>query len=333
MGNQRIASVRNAIVFASCLISLCSGSALAQWKPEKPVEIVVSAGAGGNQDLTARVIQKIWHDHHIGPGGVVVNKPGGGGALAFNYVHQHAGDPNYLLMLAPTMFTNRITGTGHFNYTDFTPIALLFNEYIFVSVPADSPIKSGRDLIRRLKRDPASLSVAVASAVGNHIHMGIAVPMKAAGVDVKRMKVVAFKSSEQSLIALMGGHVDVAASTFGTVRPLLASGKIRIIGVSAAHRLPGDLAKIPTWKEQGANAVFASWRGIVAAKGISAAQVAYWEAATAALTRTEAWKQDVKRNYRINHYMTGRDAAQYWHDQYAQLEDTLTALGLAKGAK
>jgi putative tricarboxylic transport membrane protein len=304
--------------------------AAAQWKPERAAEIVVTAGAGGNQDLTARVIQKIWSDAKIVPSGVIVNKPGGGGAIAFSYLTQHAADPHTLLMLAPTMFTTRILGRNNFSFADITPVALLFNEYIFVSVRADSPIKNGRDLIRQLKADPSSLSVAVASALAHHIHMGIAMPMKAAGVDVKKMKVVAFKSSEQSLTALLGGHIDVAASTFGTVLPFLKAGKIRVIGVSAPQRLPGDLATIPTWKEQGAPATFDSWRGIVAAKGITDAQRAYWETAMEAVTRSPAWQEDLERNYRIGHFMKGAEAEKYWRSQYVELEDILTELGLAK---
>lgn len=321
------------IACAVVLSVACVAASAASWRPERPVELVVTAGAGGNQDLTARVIQKIWHENSIVPASVVVNKPGGGGGIAFSYVKQHTGDPHVLLMLAPTMFTTRILGRSSFDFNDFTPVALLFNEYVFVAVRPDSPIKTGQDLVRALKRDPASLSVAVASAVGNHIHMGIAMPMKAAGVDVKRMKVVAFKSSEQSLTALVGGHIDVAASTYGTILPFLEAGKIRVIGVSAPQRLPGELAKIPTWQEQGANAVFDSWRGIAAAKGIGEAEAAYWENAIEQLTRTAAWKQDLERNYRVGNFMKGREAAKYWAEQYTELEAILNELGLAKSAK
>lgn len=322
-------------LLATALGSAAFQSAAAEpaWKPERTVELVVSAGPGGNQDATARIMQKIWQERRLVTGATVMNKPGGGGSIAYHYVQQRAGDPHYLLMLAPTMFTSRITGSSSFHYTDFTPVALLFNEYVFVSVRADSPIRDGQDLIRRLKADPAALSAAVATAIGNHIHMGVAMPMKSAGVDVKRMKVVAFKSSSESLTALLGGHVDVAASTYGTVLPHLQSGKVRILGVSAPQRMPGELAAIPTWKEQGADVVVDSWRGVVAPRGISAAQLAYWEAMVAALAKTEEWQQDVQKNHRVSGYRDGKAAAQYWRDQYTELESILTELGLAKRAR
>jgi len=322
---------RFSLIVAGCAFAVaCSGNSWAQWKPERTAELIVSAGPGGNQDLTARVIQGIWQDKKIVPSAVVANKTGGGGGIASNYLSQHAGDPHYLMMLAPTLLTSRIMGTSKVDHNNYTPLAMLFNEYIFVTVKADSPIKSGRDLIQKLKAAPDSASIAIATALGNHIHMGIALPMKAAGIDIKRMKVVAFKSSGQSLTAVLGGHVDVAASTFSALLPHVTSGALRIIGVSAPQRMTGLLAEIPTWKEQGANAEFDSWRGVVGAQGMSEQQKAYWEKAFAELGKTEEWKKDVEKNFRVNHFLPGREAGRYWNEQYKELEEALTELGLAK---
>jgi putative tricarboxylic transport membrane protein len=261
-----------------------------------------------------------------------MNRSGGGGNIAYAYLNQHARDPHYVLMLAPTMFTNRITGTGTAYYTDFTPLALLYNEHVFISVKADSPIRNARDLVERLRKDPTSLSIAVASAVGNHIHMGIAIPLKIAGVDVKKLKVVAFRSSAESLTALAGGHVDVAASTFGTILPHLAAGRVRVIAVSAAQRLSGVLATVPTWREQGVDTTFASWRGVVGAKGLTDAQVAYWDRVLAQATATEEWRHEVERNYWSVNYLNSREVSKYWDQQYHELEEVLGELGLAKKA-
>jgi putative tricarboxylic transport membrane protein len=321
-------------IVAGALGSLLCHPAIAQWMPERTTEIIVTAGPGGNQDQTARIIQQLWQEEKIVSSAVVVvNKPGGSGGIASNYFSQNPGNPHFMMMLAPTLMTGRISGANKVNYTDFTPLSMLFTESIYVTVKADSPIKSGRDLIQKLRVAPDSLSIAVASAIGNHIHMGVVLPMKAAGVDIKRMKVVAFKSSGLSLTTLLGGHVDVAASTFGTLLPHLKAGTIRIIGVSAPQRLPGTLASIPTWKEQGANAVFESWRGVVGAKGITEEQRVYWEKAFERLTATEGWRKDIERNYRTNHYLNGKDTRQYWDEQYKDLEEALAELGLAKRSK
>ncbi len=317
----------------AALLIACCGSVDAQWKPERPVELIVTAAEGGNQDLTARLIQAIWQTRKIVYPVMITNKPGGGGAIASSYLAQHSRDPHYLMMLAPTLLTGRIMGTTAFNYSDFTPLAMLFNEYIFTSVRTDSPIKTGRDMIQRLKQAPDSLSIAIATAIGNHIHMGIALPMKAAGVDIKRMKVVAFKSSGQSLTALLGGHVDAAASTFAALLPYVSAGSLRIVGMSAAQRMGGSLANIPTWKEQGANAVFDSWRGVAGAKDLSSAQVKYWDAAFATLSQTDEWRAAAEKNYNVIRYLNSADTRRYWDEQYKELDAALTELGLAKRTK
>lgn len=324
----RVISATSALSVAASLLTAITAHAQATWKPDRNVEIVVSAGPSGNQDLTARMIQSIWQEKRIVPASIVVNKPGGGGAIAYTYVSQRARDPHVLVMLAPTLFTSRVMGQIKFQHTDFTPLATLFEEYLFVSVRADSPIKTGKDLISRLKAAPDSLSIAIATAIGNHLHLGLALPMKAAGVDIRKMLVVPYKSSGESFTALLGGHIDVAVSTFGTVLPHLEAGRVRVIGVSAPKRMPGLLASVPTWREQGADAVFSSWRGMAGAKGMTEAQVRYWEAALAAMANTDEWKKDVERNFRVPQFLNGRESSKYWDAQYTEVETAMTELGL-----
>lgn len=319
---------------ASAIVLGCALAApAAAWQPERPVELITGAAAGGNLDITVRAIQRIWKDHGIVPAATILNKPGGAGTIASTYLAQNAGDPHKLMTLPMTVFTSQIMGRGEFTHTDFTPVAMLFGQYVYVTVRADSPIRDGRDLIERLRKEPASLTCAIATAIGNSIHMGLALPMKAAGVDVRRMKVIPFKSSGVSMTNLLGGHVDVVASTFGTLRPHLAAGRVRVLGVSAPARLPGDLSGVPTWKEQGADATFVNWLGMAAPKGVTAEQKAYWEAAFAALVKTEAWRKDLDRNLRVDTYMNAADSMRFLDRQYEEIKALLTELGLAKSAR
>jgi len=304
--------------------------AAADWKPERTVELITTAAAGGNLDLTARAIQQIWRDHKIAPLTQVVNKPGGAGAIALTYLNQHFSDPHYLLTFSMTPLASQIMGSSNFRLTDISPISLIFGQYVYVSVREDSAIKNGKDLIDRLRQDPTSLSIAVATAIGNSIHMGIALPMKAAGVDVRRMRVVAFKSSGQSMTNLLGGHVDVVASTFGTVLPHINAGRIRVIAFSGTERLPGALANVPTWKEQGADAAFSNWNAMVGAKGLNPGQIAYWENAFAALANNEEWRKDLNKNFRVSSYLNSRETREYLNAQYNEIKTILMDIGLAK---
>ena len=318
------------LIFALLLLA---GAASAQsgWKPEHNVEIISGTAAGGAVDRANRTVQKIWQDKKILEAtSTVINKPGGGNTIAWNYINQHAGDGHYVSIAPYTILTNRIIGMTTLSYTDFTPIALLFDEYITLSVRADSPIKNAQDLVERLRKDPSSLSIAVASALGNHIHVGIARPLKTAGVDIKKLKVVAFKSSGDSVAALLGGHIDVVSSTTPNVLGQLQAGKIRVLAITSANRLGGLLAGVPTWKEQGVNIEFNASQGAIGPKGLSAAQIAFWENAFLRLSQSDEWKKELDANNWQSNYRNSRDTVRYYDSEYAEMKAVLGELGLAR---
>lgn len=323
---------RTNLLLALALL-LLAGSAGAQsaWKPERNVEIISGTAAGGAVDKANRTVQRIWQDKKIlDVTSSVVNKPGGGNTIAWNYINQHAGDGHYVSIAPYTILTNKIIGMSPLSYTDFTPIALLFDEYITVSVRADSPIKNAQDMIERLRKDPSSLSIAVASALGNHIHVGIAKPLKTAGVDIKKLKVVAFKSSGDSVAALLGGHIDVVSSTTPNVLGQLQAGKIRVIAITSATRLSGPLAGVATWKEQGVNIEFNASQGAIGPKGLAAPQLAFWENAFLRLSQSDEWKKELEASNWQSNYRNSQDTARYYEREYAEMKAVLGELGMVR---
>jgi putative tricarboxylic transport membrane protein len=321
-----------ALIFALAALALAPCLAQSQsWSPEKNVEIVIGAGAGAAADATARAIQRIMQEKKLIPvSSSVVNKPGGGYALSWIYINNHARDAHYLAVTTLALLTNAITGVNPLSYTDVTPIAQLFTDYVVIAVRADSPIKTGKDLIEQLKANPSSASIALAAALGNQNHIGIALALKAGGVDIKKLKIVVFDSSNNSIVSLLGGHVDVVAATALNVAPHLQTGKLRAIAISSPQRLDGALAQIPTWKEQGLNAVFGNWRGVVAPRGITPQQVAYWEKVFAAMVKTDEWKRDMQANFWSDFYMGSADSRAFLQTEQATLKTILIDLGLAK---
>ncbi len=312
---------------------LFAGSACAQsaWKPERNVEIISGTAAGGAVDKANRMVQKIWQDKKIlEVSSTVVNKPGGANTIAWNYINQHAGDGHYVSIAPYTILTNKIIGASPLSYADFTPIALLFDEYITVAVRTDSPLRNAQDLVERLRKDPSSLSIAVASAPGNHIHVGIAKPLKTAGVDIKRLKVVAFKSSGDSVTALLGGHIDVVSSTTPNVLGQFQAGKIRVLAITSGQRLVGALAGVPTWKEQGVNIEFNASQGAIGPRGLAAPQLAFWENAFLKLSQSDEWKKELEANNWRSNYRNSRDTARYYESEFAEMKTVLSELGLAK---
>ena len=311
--------------------ALWSDGARAQaWKPQKNVELIVPGGAGGGQDRTARIMQKIMQDGLVPTTVTVVNRAGGGSNLAYIYLNQFTGDGHYLASATATLLTNHLLGTSPLNYTHFTPVSVLYGEYIGFAVKADGPFKTGKDIIARMKSAPESVSFAFGTSAGNANHIGIALALKAAGIDPAKMKVVIFKASIEAANALMGGHVDVVATPMSTYLPVLGTGRLRIVAIAAPQRVGGKFADVPTWKEQGYNAVMPSFRMFIGAKGLEPAQLRYWDGVFAKLAVSPDWKKELADNEWQSSYMGSAESRRFLEARYDEYRKILTELRLIK---
>ncbi|MES2184858.1 MAG: tripartite tricarboxylate transporter substrate binding protein [Pseudomonadota bacterium] len=317
-------------------LALAAGTALlgrpawaaAGWKPADTVEYVVPSGAGAALDMAARRLGHILEEQKSARTVVVNNKSGANGLLALHVLQQNEGNANYFVSLSASYLTGYATGVLPVSYQDFTPLAVLMDEFVAVAVRADSPIRSGRDLAERLRRDPQALSIGIASALGNHIHIGIARPLKLGGVEVGKLTVAPFKSSAESLNALLGGHIDIVSCSTPNVVAQLAAGRIRVIAVDAPKRLGGALAQVPTWKEQGFDVVGLSSQGILAPKGIGADAQAYWTQALRKATQAKEWQEFLATNQLRPHFLAGDDATALLDAQATAFTHALHDLGL-----
>lgn len=307
------------------------GHAQSGWKPEKNVEIVIGSSAGTGPDRAARIMQRIWQEQKmVDVPAAVVNKPGGGGAISWAYLNQRAGDGHFLLITSYNIVTNHITGKSNLTYTDFTPISLLISEYIAYTVRADSPIRSVADLIDTLKKDPGAVPVGISSSAGGANHIALGVFMKAAGIDLNKMKVVVFSGTNESLAALLGGHVGLWINSGSANAPPFTNGTTRPLAVAAPKRLPGIYASVPTLAELGFPVTANNWRLVIAPKGLSAAQTAYWDDTFRRLAASEEWNKELDANYFSNNYLGSADTRKYLDQQYGEVKQILTEIGLAR---
>ena len=319
------------LVITIAATTLAAAAGAQGWSPSRNVEIIVGSAPGGSNDKTARSVEKAIVDGKLIPTSLsVVNKPGGGSSIAFTYVSQKAGDPHTLLVGTTALLTNHIVGRSKLNHKDFTPIASLFNDYVVFAVNANSPIKTGKELAAKLKEDPQSLSIGFATALGSHNHIAAGMLAKSIGVNPRSLKVVAFKGSSEAITQLLGGHIDMVTTAAGNVSGHIAAGRLRVVGVSANQRFGGALANIPTWKEQGIDLVYGGWRAIVAPKGLTADQVAYWEGVLRKATSTPEWKANIARNYWSDDFVTSAQFGKDIDKDYNDIRSVLVDLGLAK---
>ena len=328
----RSSALLKPLVGGAFAVLACQAPAAAPaWVPDRNIELIIPTAAGSGSDRTGRLIQNLMQDKNLVDKPVtVMNKPGGGGAIGLAYLIQYAGSGHHFLVTSPTLLTNHITGKTSVTYRDLTPLAVIGTDYVAFSVRADSPLKTGADLVAKLNQDSTSVTFALANALGNHNHIAIGDVARAVGADIKNLKVVVFNSSGQVTTSLLGGHVDVIASPASQVAQHADSGKVRIIAVSSGQRLSGALSSIPTWKEQGVPAVSANWRNVVGPKGMSDVQIQYWDGVFAKLMQQTEWKKAMESSLTEPIYLNSADTRKLMDTLYAELTVTLRALGLAK---
>ena len=299
--------------------------------PQRNVEIVAASAPGGSNDKTARMLEHLLASNKLVPTSItIVNKPGGGTNIANTYVAQRVGDPHVLLIAGNALMANAIMGASALTVADFTPVASMAEDYAVFAVGAGSPLKSGKDLTDRLKKDVRSVSTGFANAFGSTRHVAAALLVKALGGNPRDLKVVVFKGSAEAIPAVLGGHIDLAVVGAVNAVPHVAGGKMRVLGVGAPQRLPGVLASTPTWREQGLDVIYGSWRGVFAPKGLTAEQATFWETAMRRIAATPEWKADLEKNLWTENFLTGPALRKEIEREIAATKTVLGDIGLAK---
>jgi putative tricarboxylic transport membrane protein len=331
--SKLLTSTLTAAIALLIIASPTTAFAQKSWKPDRPVEIIVGTDPGSGFDRTARLLQKIWQTTHLVDEPVtVVNKAGGFGSIGWSYMNQRGRSGNMVAIMSPLLLTNKITGNMELSYRDVTPLALLEDEEIAFAVYTDSTIKTGRDLIARLQHDPSSVSMGV-SGIGGQNHVALALVAQAAGgIELAKLKVISFAGSGDVTTAVIGGHVEGTASPASTIAPQVQAGRMRAIGISSEHRIGGALADVPTWREQGVDAAFSNWRGIIGPKGMTPEQIQYWDDVFAKTMETPEWKEEIQRSQLTSRYLPSREAASFLAAENEKLTGVMNTLGLAKEA-
>ena len=292
--NRRLAA---ALLAGSCLLSPLVQAQTA-WKPTERINFVIGVAPGGTVDLYARGIKDTLDTLKLVNGQTILveNKVGAGGALAMQLLKSQSGNAAYLGTFHTGAIAGAVTGLIKADPRDFTPVAMMVEETSLVAVRADSPLKTGTDLVDALKADPTKLRIAVAPALGQNTHMAIAKPLKVAGVAIDKLTIAPFRSSGESVTALIGGHVDVVSATAPVILPQVQAGKLRILSSAAPEPGTGALAGVKTWREQGVPADYVSYNGVMLPPGVNAEQIRFWEDALRKVSQDKHWVALVERS-------------------------------------
>ena len=307
---------------------LCCGAtaSLAQSFPSKPIELVSATGAGGGSDLVCRMVADIIGKEKLLPQPVmVVNKPGGGGAMGQTYVSARRGDP-YVFLLAATNLVAAPIRTGlDIGVDKFIPLGAIGFDLNAISVAEGSPYRTLKDLVEAARQKPKTISVGTTSP-GGGAHSMMYRLQKLTGA---QFNIVSCKSGAETVTATLGGHIQATAENLGEVLPHWETKKLRLLGVPAGKRLAG-LPNVPTLKEQGYDIQAGAMRGFVSPAGIPREAAKTLENTLARVHKSAAWRDYLAKNMYEDVYMNGEEFAKWLAAQHTEMLQFLTETGLAQ---
>lgn len=300
----------------------------AEWTPTQPLKIIVHTAPGGGADLFARYIAEVMRQAKLLAVPVeVVNRAGGGGAVAINFAHEKKGDPSFILCVTNVLLTTPLTQKGLPTYKEFVPIAVMAHDTNAVHVLATSSYKTTRDLIEAARAKPNTVTHAFGAFGGTDHIIGFQLA-KAAGV---QFKYVAFKGGGEATVALLGGHVDFVTGNPSETRPHVEAGRLRVLGVVGDKRL-SIFPDVPTLKEQGipVEGTYAVFRGFVAPPGVPRAAVESYAAALRKAMDTPAWKKYVADNQLVEEFIDPVAMTTFLDARNASLTQVLSEIARTK---
>jgi len=307
MGRTKI----TACVVLLMLLAISFAVVQAQEFPTKPVTLIIPFGPGGASDLTARAFFGAAHEY-LGEPVIIQLKPGGGGAIASDIVAKAPPDGYTLLMGGPGPNTTlpAIEGRSR-GPDDLAAICRINYNAMLTLVPANAPYKTMQEFIQYAKANPNKLRFGHAGIWGGPDLLWKSIQIKA-GITAK---IIPYDGGAEALIALLGGHIDVACLFPTQSTPHIKSGKIRALAVSDSKRDP-DFPDVPTLQEAGVDVVSVVWKGVLAPKATPRPVIDKLAPAFKKMSEDKSSVAMIRQLGDNFHYMGPDELTKFWREEY-----------------
>ena len=314
------------LILAACAAVIASAPAWAQFKPAKPVEIIVHTGPGGGADVLARFISQVIEKENLAPVRFTINnRDGGGGLRAMAYVAEKKGDTHAIAVFTGNWLTNPlIRAEAKFTVKDMTPVVRLVLEPAVIAVKADSPHKTLKDFIDAAKKTPGAMKQSGGSQTSRD-NVVRQLLMKETGTN---WAFISFPGGGERIAALLGGHVNMMVIEPQEAGEHIKAGGMRVIAQVADKRLAA-YPNIPTIKEAGYNIPnVPQVRGIVMPAGVAPDVVAYYEDLFQRLVKTATWRKYLEEQQFEDGFQKSGDLAKFFDTFTDQMRDILKEAGI-----
>jgi putative tricarboxylic transport membrane protein len=315
---------RRVLGFAGGAATLSVFPVLGQEKfPSKPIEVVTHSGVGGGTDITARMMM-VHAPGVFKTEFVVVNRTGGSGAAALDYLLERK-DGHTIALITQTHLLTILRSKGKYKYEDLVPLARATEDPQVLMVGKGSPYKTPQDFLKAGKGKPMKFGT---THVGSVDHIGSMAVARAAGL--QNPVIVPFRGGGDIVINLVGGNIDAALVNFAEAESQVKSGDVRPLATFANARL-SVLPNVPTGKEIGVNTVQSTVRGFVTTRGVPEDRVKGLEQGLMKAMEGQMFQTYLETSGQAKDSVTGSAAWKAQLDAFMQEgKQTLEALGLLK---
>ena len=317
------------VVACSLALAFTSIGTARAWVPDKPVEFIIPAGAGGGADVMARFISPLISKYKLSPQPfIVINKSGGAGAEGFMYVKAKKGDPGVIIITLDNLFTTPLATGVPFNWKDMTPIARLALDYFCLWVNAESPYKTAQEYIDAVKKAPGKFNM---GGTGSKQEDQIITVMFDQMYGTK-FSYVPIKGGGEVAVELVGKHVNSTVNNPAEAVSHWKAGRLRPLATidSARIDLP-DWKAIPTMKEAtGKDMSYLMLRGFFAAPGITKEQQEFYVNVIQKISETPEWKKYVVDMGLKSAFLSGPEYVKWLEEKDKATVDLMKKGGLIK---
>jgi tripartite-type tricarboxylate transporter receptor subunit TctC len=308
------------------LAAVAPAPAQEDYPGRRPIELVCLFPAGTSADVTARVLAE-GMGRRLGTQIVVVNRPGGGGAIGYKYAASQSADGYHLVWNSNSISTSYHTGTLSFDYKAFMPVARVQLETPILFVRGDSRWKSMQDVVNYARANPGKLTVGN-SGFGSHTHLSAIWLFRAANAQITDVPFAA----AQVVPSFLGGHVDTVVQLPGALAGHVSAGTVRALVALSAKRDP-SFPDVPTAKEAGLSAVAELWRGIVVPNGTPRRIVAKLEDIVRQTVQDPEFARAAQKLLVTPAFLPGAEFGRLIAKEDAEIAKAVAAMGLKKSAK
>ena len=308
----------------SILVCLLIAAGLAFAYPTKKITMICPWAAGGGTDAILRALSGA-AEKQLKQTITVENRTGGAGAIGHSAIKNAKPDGYTIGMITFELNSLPQQGLIDFTYADYDPLIRVNADAATLTVNAKAPYNSIKEFVEYCKKNPGKVSIGN-SAPGSVWHIGAGLLANETGIEVKH---VAFEGAAPAVTALAGGHIEAVSVSLAEVKGQLDAGNVKCLGIMDTKR--SELyPNIPTFKDQGYNLTYYTWRGIAAPKGIDPAVRDTLVKAFSEAMKDPAFVEQAKKLNLNLAFLPPAEFKAFLKENYDSVTKTMKAIGLIK---